>query len=490
MDDDLRTGRIHGKFHEKAYMIKDNQKHLNRLHVLLDALIIIAAYSLAYFIIASRKDAIALPARFYFTVLIIIVPVAIILNAINGMYAPKRVLSKRREIAAIFASNTILLLLGTLVLFLGSKNPYIYNFSRSLVIYFYAFTIIFELIERAIIRLVLRDIRAKGYNSKELLLVGYSRAAEGFIDRCRMNPEWGYNLRGILDNKHEIGYMYKNVPVIGKISDLANQLEENKIENSLDEIAITLSLEDYDYLEEIVNECERSGVHTKFIPDYNNIIPTIPQIEDVEGLPVINIRKIPLSELQNRFIKRSVDIFGSLFGLILFSPIMLITIIAIKLSSPGPIFFSQERIGRHGKSFWMYKFRSMVVQEDDDEKKEWTTKNDPRVTKVGKIIRSTSIDEMPQFWNILKGDMSLVGPRPERPQFVEKFKDEIPHYMIKHQVRPGLTGWAQVNGYRGDTSIEKRIEHDLYYIENWTVGFDFKIMFLTIFKGFINKNAY
>ena len=138
----------------------------------------------------------------------------------------------------------------------------------------------------------------------------------------------------------------------------------------------------------------------------------------------------------------------------------------------------------------MYKFRSMEVQEEDDEKKEWTTKNDPRVTKVGKVIRKLSIDEMPQFWNILIGDMSLVGPRPERPQFVEKFREEIPHYMIKHQVRPGLTGWAQINGYRGDTSIEKRIEHDLYYIENWTLGFDFKIMFLTIFKGFINKNAY
>ena len=268
------------------------------------------------------------------------------------------------------------------------------------------------------------------------------------------------------------------------------QLEENKIENTLDEIVITLSLQDYDYLEEIVNECERSGVHTKFVPDYNNIIPTVPQVEDVQGLPVINIRRLPLSEGANAFIKRAIDIFGSLFGLIIFSPVMIGTMIAVKCSSPGPIFYKQERIGRHGKAFNMYKFRSMVVQEEDDEKKEWTTKNDPRVTPVGRFIRKTSIDEMPQFWNIFKGDMSLVGPRPERPQFVEKFRDEIPHYMIKHQVRPGLTGWAQVNGYRGDTSIEKRIEHDLYYIENWTVGFDFKIMFLTIFKGFINKNAY
>ncbi len=471
-------------------MIKDYQKHLNRIHVLLDAIVIAAAYALAYFIIASRKNAIALPARFYFTVLIIIVPVALLLNGLNGMYAPKRVLSKRRELAGIFSANTILLLLFTLVLFLGSKNPYIYNFSRSLVIYFYAFTIIFEIAERGAIRLALRNIRKKGYNSKEILLVGYSRAAEGFIDRCRVNPEWGYKIRGILDNSHETGYTYKNIPVIGTIQSLSEQLEENKIENTLDEIVITLSLPDYDYLEEIVNDCERSGVHTKFIPDYNNIIPTVPQVEDVQGLPVINIRRLPLSEGVNAFLKRTMDIFGSLFGLLLFSPVMIFAMIAVKCSSPGPVFFAQERVGRHGKTFRMYKFRSMIVQEDDDEKKEWTTKNDPRVTPVGKFIRKTSIDEMPQFWNILMGDMSLVGPRPERPQFVEKFRDEIPHYMIKHQVRPGLTGWAQVNGYRGDTSIETRIEYDLYYIENWTLGFDFKILFLTIFKGFVNKNAY
>ena len=162
----------------------------------------------------------------------------------------------------------------------------------------------------------------------------------------------------------------------------------------------------------------------------------------------------------------------------------------IKLTSPGPIIFCQERVGLHNRPFKMYKFRSMTVQDPGKEKSRWTTKGDARVTLIGKIIRRTSIDEVPQFFNILIGDMSLVGPRPERPFFVEKFKEEIPRYMIKHQVRPGLTGWAQVNGYRGDTSIIKRIEHDLYYIENWTLGLDFKIMFLTVFKGFINKNAY
>ena len=169
---------------------------------------------------------------------------------------------------------------------------------------------------------------------------------------------------------------------------------------------------------------------------------------------------------------------------------MLAVACAIRKTSPGPLVFEQERVGLQNKPFKMYKFRSMVVQDTAKEKGEWTTKNDSRVTPVGKFIRKTSIDELPQLFNVLKGDMSLVGPRPERPQFVEKFKEEIPRYMIKHQVRPGMTGWAQINGYRGDTSIKKRIEHDLYYIENWTMGLDFKILFLTFFKGFINKNAY
>ena len=169
---------------------------------------------------------------------------------------------------------------------------------------------------------------------------------------------------------------------------------------------------------------------------------------------------------------------------------MLVCVILIKLTSEGPILFKQERIGLHNRPFYMYKFRSMRLQTVEDEAKGWTVKNDPRVTGIGKFMRKTSIDELPQLFNILKGDMSLIGPRPERPQFVEKFKEEIPRYMIKHQVRPGLTGWAQVNGYRGDTSIRKRIEHDIYYIENWTLGLDIKIIILTFVKGFINKNAY
>ena len=260
--------------------------------------------------------------------------------------------------------------------------------------------------------------------------------------------------------------------------------------NRLDEIALTLGLQEYYKLKRIVAACEKSGVHTKFVPDYNDIIPTRPYTEDLMGLPVVNIRHVPLTNTFNMICKRIMDIIGSVVAILIFSPVMLVTAVLVKTTSKGPLIYRQERVGLHNQVFQMYKFRSMEVQSPGREKKAWTVRNDPRVTRVGRVIRRTSIDELPQLFNILKGDMSLVGPRPERPFFVEKFREEIPRYMVKHQVRPGLTGWAQVNGFRGDTSIKKRIEYDLYYIENWTLGLDIKILFLTFFKGFVNKNAY
>jgi Undecaprenyl-phosphate glucose phosphotransferase len=329
-------------------------------------------------------------------------------------------------------------------------------------------------------------MRTKGYNIKHVLLVGYSRAAEEYIDKIRANPEWGYEIYGILDDTVPTTAVYKGVRVIGGVDNLEPMLAANE----LDEVSITLSLSDYDMLESIVKLCEKSGVHTCFIPDYNSVIPSRPYFEDLDGLAVVNIRRVPLTNTGNKFIKRIIDIVGAIVAIVVFSPIMLLAAIGVKATSRGPLIFKQERVGLHNKPFKMYKFRSMEVQSEADERKGWTTKNDPRVTKIGKILRKTSIDELPQFFNVLKGDMSLIGPRPERPLFVEKFKEEIPRYMIKHQVRPGITGWAQVNGYRGDSSIKKRIEYDLYYIENWSMALDFKILFLTFFKGFVNKNAY
>lgn len=472
-------------------MIKDNQKRLNRMHVLLDILVTVVAYALAWFIVISGKvlplDEGVLKPQVYFMALIFIVPIYLILYASFHLYVPKRIQGRRSELANICKANVIGLMVFTFVLFgLRRFVSHLSYFSTKMILAFFAANIILLEAERISIRIFLRSLRTNGYNQKHVLLIGYSRAAEGFIDRVSVNPEWGYHVQGILDDHRPAGFAYKKVQVLGP----TNHLEDFLASNTLDEIAITLSIKEYSNLEQIVAACEKSGVHTKFIPDYNNIIPTIPYMEDLQGLPVIHIRHVPLTGVFNATMKRIVDIAGALFGLIVFSPLMLVTALLIKITSPGPVLFSQERIGLHNRPFKMYKFRSMEVQDPGRERSQWTTPHDPRVTPVGRFIRKTSIDEMPQFFNVLIGDMSLVGPRPERPLFVEKFKEEIPRYMIKHQVRPGLTGWAQVNGYRGDTSITKRIEHDLYYIENWSLGFDFKIMLLTVFKGFINKNAY
>ena len=467
-------------------MIRKNQTHLNRLHIVIDAVAIILSYVLAWHLRfhtglfgASYQS---LSTRYYMLALFVIVPAYLMLYSAFSLYTPKRVMGRRLELANIIKANVVGLLAFILILYLIRQN----HFSRQMLLIFFVINILINVLIRNVIHAGLRAIRRKGFNQKSILLVGYSRAAEKYIDRIVSNPEWGYTIRGILDDRKPIGTVYRGIKVLGSMENLLIILPENK----LDEIAITLGLEEYAHLERIVALCEKSGVHTKFIPDYYNIIPTRPFTEDLMGLPVVNIRYVPLTHTFNAFTKRLLDIVGSLLCIILFSPVMLICVIGIRVSMPGPMIFRQIRVGLHNREFEMYKFRSMKVQKESEEKTAWTTKEDPRITKFGKFMRKTSFDELPQLFNVLKGDMSLVGPRPERPYFVEKFREEIPRYMVKHQVRPGMTGWAQIHGFRGDTSIRKRIDHDLYYIENWSVGLDFKILFLTVFRGFVNKNAY
>ena len=468
-------------------MIKNNQSVLNKLMVLIDALIIggtfVLSYLIKFYILESEPGVGVLPLRSYVTLLPFLIVVYLIIYLMTNVYTPKRTTGMWGELWMLLRAN--IFGLGVLIIALFGVihgRPY----ARSVIAIFFVLSMCVESFFRIMIRSILRRIRLNGYNKKHILLVGYSRSAEAYIDRIRMNPEWGYNVVGILDNEVPLGTEYYGIKVLDKLDALEKMIQEN----SFDEVSITLSLKDYDFFENMVNICEKNGVHTKFVPDYNSIVSSKPYTEDLDGLAVVNIRFVPLSNAGNRLIKRLVDILGSLFGIIITSPIMLITALLVKTTSKGPVLFKQERVGYHGKNFNMYKFRSMRVQTADEEKKGWTTKGDPRVTPIGRFIRKTSIDELPQLFNILSGDMSLVGPRPERPQYVEKFKEEIPRYMVKHQVRPGLTGWAQVNGLRGDTSIKKRIEYDLYYIENWTFFFDIKIIIMTFFTGFINKNAY
>ena len=432
----------------------------------MDAGIIGAAYFFSWYLRFKSgvfvQDAGVLPAKTYFSALFLIIPGYLLLYSIFQLYMPRRVKSYRKELMDIIRANGIGFMIFILVLYFIKQE----HFSRQMLCIFFFINISLEFASRYLLRTILWKMRKQGLNQKHILMIGESQMAEQYMDRLRENPKWGYQVFAHLKDEEKLERILEG--------------------NELDEVVIALRAEDYGKLERIVDVCEKAGVHTKMIPDFGNVISTRPYIEDVQGIPVIHVRRVPLNIMRNRVAKRAVDLIGATVAIILFSPVMLLTVLVVALTEEGSVIYRQERVGLHNQVFYMYKFRSMIMQDEEKEKAEWSTRNDPRITPVGKLIRRTSIDELPQLFNVLKGEMSLVGPRPERPQFVQKFRDEIPRYMVKHQVRPGMTGWAQINGYRGDTSIEKRIEYDLYYIENWTMIFDMKILILTIFKGFFD----
>lgn len=432
----------------------------------MDAGIIGAAYFFSWYLRFKSgffvQDVGVLPAKTYFSALFLIIPGYLLLYSIFQLYMPRRVKSYRKELMDIIRANGIGFMIFILVLYFIKQE----HFSRQMLCIFFFINISLEFASRYLIRTILWKMRKQGLNQKHILMIGESQMAEQYMDRLRENPKWGYQVFAHLKDEEKLERILEG--------------------NELDEVVIALRAEDYGKLERIVDVCEKAGVHTKMIPDFGNVISTRPYIEDVQGIPVIHVRRDPLNIMRNRAAKRAVDLIGATVAIILFSPVMLLTVLVVALTEEGSVIYRQERVGLHNQVFYMYKFRSMIMQDEEKEKAEWSTRNDPRITPVGKLIRRTSIDELPQLFNVLKGEMSLVGPRPERPQFVQKFRDEIPRYMVKHQVRPGMTGWAQINGYRGNTSIEKRIEYDLYYIENWTMVFDMKILILTIFKGFFD----
>ena len=432
----------------------------------MDAGIIGATYFFSWYLRFKSgffvQDVGVLPVKTYFSALFLIIPGYLLLYSIFQLYMPRRVKSYRKELMDIIRANGIGFMIFILVLYFIKQE----HFSRQMLCIFFFINISLEFASRYLIRTILWKMRKQGLNQKHILMIGESQMAEQYMDRLRENPKWGYQVFAHLKDEEKLERILEG--------------------NELDEVVIALRAEDYGKLERIVDVCEKAGVHTKMIPDFGNVISTRPYIEDVQGIPVIHVRRVPLNIMRNRAAKRAVDLIGATVAIILFSPVMLLTVLVVALTEEGSVIYRQERVGLHNQVFYMYKFRSMIMQDEEKEKAEWSTRNDPRITPVGKLIRRTSIDELPQLFNVLKGEMSLVGPRPERPQFVQKFRDEIPRYMVKHQVRPGMTGWAQINGYRGNTSIEKRIEYDLYYIENWTMVFDMKILILTIFKGFFD----
>ena len=467
-------------------MIKSRQKFLNTIFVAIDCIVIALSLILAWYIrfntgIFGISEG-HLDFRTYMLPLYIIIPLFIVIYNSMGLYSPHRVKKIGQEVATMLKANIVGVLILTNILFLEKQVHY----SRYVLVLFALFCVILGTSERVILRFALRKMRTSGFNLKHMLIIGAGELGVSFAHKILQNRQLGYNIIGFLDDEKKIGYKILEAKVMGRIDELDRIVREN----DLDEVIIAIPLKDYEKLHDIIRDCEKLGVKAQIIPDYYKYLPARPYVDQLDDMTLINIRYIPLDDAFNKLIKRVIDIIISLIAIILTSPIMLITAFLIKLTSPGPILFKQIRVGMHRREFGMYKFRSMRVQVEEEEKLQWTTKNDPRKTKFGDFIRRTSIDELPQLFNVLKGDMSIIGPRPERPFFVDKFKEEIPKYMIKHHVRPGITGWAQVNGFRGDTSIKARIEHDIYYIENWDIWLDIKIIFLTFFKGLINRNAY
>ncbi|MDD3984720.1 MAG: undecaprenyl-phosphate glucose phosphotransferase [Methanobacterium sp.] len=463
-------------------MIRENQRFLNILQIVLDIFVLIFALCLAWYIRAESElvgpGGGTLGLTDYATSLLFIIVVYIILNYFFGLYTPHRTDSISSEVKQIFKVNFIGLLILITTLFIIK----FFDYSRFLLAFFAIFSTIFMCIERISLRIMLRTMRAKGFNVKHILVIGAGELGERFAKKINKNFYIGYNIIGFLDDNIAIGQKVGDSKVIGTIKDLEHIILTKPIDMAI----ITISARHHILIENIVNTLEKHGVKAEIVPDFYMYFTAKPYIDMIDDIPIINIRYVPLDNNLNKFLKRVSDIILAILGIIVSSPILIITAIIIKITSPGPVIYKQKRIGCNRKEFDIYKFRSMKVQKKEEYR--WTQKNDPRKTKFGSFIRKTNIDELPQFFNILKGDMSLIGPRPERPFFVDKFRDEIPKYMIKHHVRPGMTGYAQINGYRGNTSIKKRIDHDIFYVENWNFLMDVKIFFKT-FRNFF-KNAY
>lgn len=334
---------------------------------------------------------------------------------------------------------------------------------------------------RFALRKILRYVRRRGFNKKYVLLLGRNASLGAFVKKIHAAPDLGYEILGYMDENAEAGAA---LPYLGTLE----HAEEYFGRATVDEAVLFPQDSRLEETARLMALCEKWGVKFTVVPDLFSLFSSRVFISSFDGMPVLNLRKIPLDSLANRFLKRTADIFISATALVLFSPLMGAVYLGVRLTSPGPAFFRQERVGLNRRRFAMYKFRSMTMENKPPLK--MAEKDDPRCTRLGKILRKFSLDELPQLFNVLKGEMSLVGPRPEIPEFVEKFMQSVPSYMQKHSIKPGMTGWAQIHGLRGRTSIPERIRYDLYYIENWTFFLDIKILFLTIFKGIFSKNAY
>lgn len=451
-------------------MIKQNQTFFNRCSAAIDTVIAFAAVLIAYWlrflVLPGAYE--SLPFSFYVYMSIIYATMHLIVYLCSGFYRLIRLNRYYTVLTRIFVNETICVLMGISVLFIFKFS----DTSRIVIFISYMLDLLLICSKHMLTRLILRAYRKKGYNLKHVLLIGSGETARGYAQMINKHREYGYHLLGYISPTED----WESMNYLGDLSAIEAVLDEK----APDETIIALQAKNYVYIESVIKACEHAGVHLRIVPCYDKYISSNIDVENLEGTNLIGIRSIPLENAGRAMLKRAMDILVSIIALIITSPILLAAVIGIKLTSPGPIIFKQERIGKDKKPFTMYKLRSMKVNDSSDTA--WSQDSDDRKTAFGSLLRKFSIDELPQFWNVLKNDMSVVGPRPEIPFYVDQFKDEVPLYMIKHYVKPGITGWAQVNGLRGDTSIKERVEHDVYYIENWTWWLDLKIMAMTVLR--------
>lgn len=452
-------------------MLKEKQKNFEKLQQVVDLVVVTISWWIAYYIrFEYLKGAQQGLEPIFLQVNIILVLICAFSFIKSKLYTSYRFSSRYKEIFAVIKANSVSLVYLTLVIYFIADN----RLSRLTIIIYFIVSSILLVIERMMIRNTLRYYRRKGYNLRYVTLVGNNELINQYLHNIKKFKDCGVKVVDWIQSEG-----------LKESTDVdIEYFPEAKTDFYVVSFTSNLKEKENEFLRKYYNDV----TPIQILPDLSYSLVGH-EIDDFDGVPILAMNQ-PKFSILGLFIKRLVDTVITGIGLIIISPLMLFLMIGVKLSSPGPIFYGQERVGRDGKTFNMWKFRSMKLATKNEDKTVWTSKDDPRITAFGNFIRKTSLDELPQLWNVIVGEMSLVGPRPERTHFVEQFKHEIPNYMLRHKMKAGITGWAQVNGLRGDTDLKKRIEFDIYYIKNWSIFFDVKIIFLTFIKGFVNPNAY
>jgi len=480
-------------------VITRNRARLIGLFVASDLLAIIVSFMYSYlfrfyFIIPVNPSLGIPPLGSYLVVLPLFAAVHLLIFYFQGFYKSRLRRTKLDDFffISLNAILTIVVVIAilTMVITYGRGKPRFFSVpivepSRVFLLVYFIGVILAISILRNQIYFVMKRRYARGLNLQNVLIVGAGEMGVSVAQKLFQYKDLGFVVKGFLDNERQVGeeiLIDGGSRVLGKIDDLGRIIEDQNIH----EVYVTLDLNNYAKILETLQIVNKYPVHVRLIPDLFQLLTLKANIQDLDGYPVISIDDVPLRGVR-RFVKRTTDFVLSGIALLLLSPFFLILAALIKLTSRGPVFYHQERVGIDGKRFIIHKFRTMVYDAEKETGPVMCKSDDPRITRLGRFMRKYSIDEWPQFANVFKGEMSLVGPRPERPEFVKEFTEKIPKYMLRHKVKSGLTGWAQIHGLRQETPIEKRLEHDFYYIQNWSFSLDLKILWMTLRKGFIDK---